>query len=325
MKIIILLLLTFNAFGQERPESLSDFPVKFSDWKIFLKEGPSFKLNDDVHIYNLRTPLFTDYSLKLRTITLPKGQKATWFGDSLEFPVGTILTKTFYYDPKDIGKAEVLSGPWGEDQYLVETRLLYKSEKGWFASTYAWRGEEAHLVIESQTLNMKYKGEEFEFLIPSQRDCLQCHKAGAIGPVRADNLNLVELIEKGLVEERNIAIKPLPVWNDPHTGSVKERAHAYFEVNCAHCHNPKGKASYTYIDYRMESSPSSKGHCKITYSSDVNEYVIYPGKPHESEILVRLKSRDVFSKMPEIGRDLVHKEGVSLINQYIQSFKGECE
>ncbi len=325
MKILLILLISFSAMGREIPATISDFPIKLSQWKIFLFENNKFKLNNDVHIYQLRTSLFTDYSLKLRTMTLPENKKATWSGTKLVFPVGTILTKTFYYKPEEIGRFQTLTGPWGVNQYLMETRILFKSKKGWLASSYAWKGKEAFLLSNSNSVSMNYKDEEFEYLMPSQKDCLHCH-TGPIGPKRADNLNLSELMAKKLIEEKNTAeIKPLPVWNKSETGTLKERTHAYLEVNCAHCHNPKGRAATTDLDYRMEASIDKKGHCMTSYSADENEYVIHSGKPQESEILVKLKSRDVINKMPEIGRDLVHKEAVTLVNDYIKSFKDNCD
>jgi hypothetical protein len=56
--------------------------------------------------YDLNTPLFTDYAHKLRTIWMPKGQSATYNAENtFDFPVGTIISKTFYY-PKEAAAAK---------------------------------------------------------------------------------------------------------------------------------------------------------------------------------------------------------------------------
>ena len=47
-------------------------------------------------VYTLASPLFTDYALKFRTITLPQGARLEYKADGvLDFPVGTVISKTF--------------------------------------------------------------------------------------------------------------------------------------------------------------------------------------------------------------------------------------
>ena len=48
--------------------------------------------------YDLNTPLFSDYAHKLRAVWLPTGTHARYSADGVfDFPVGTIISKTFYY------------------------------------------------------------------------------------------------------------------------------------------------------------------------------------------------------------------------------------
>ncbi len=48
--------------------------------------------------YELNAPLFSDYALKWRTIWMPRGVRADYReNEAFAFPVGTIVTKTFYY------------------------------------------------------------------------------------------------------------------------------------------------------------------------------------------------------------------------------------
>ena len=56
-------------------------------------------LNDGVVPYDLNTPLFSDYAHKLRTIWMPRRHRPpnTMRMASFDFPVGTIISKTFYY------------------------------------------------------------------------------------------------------------------------------------------------------------------------------------------------------------------------------------
>src|SRR5258708_19462920 len=80
-------------------------PSKLSAWQVLYLDRGNLALNDGVVPYDLNTPLFSDYAHKLRTIWMPRGTSAKYSADSgFEFPVGTIITKTFYY-PRPKGAA----------------------------------------------------------------------------------------------------------------------------------------------------------------------------------------------------------------------------
>ena len=49
------------------------------------------------------------------------------------------------------------------------------------------------------------------------------------------------------------------------------------------------------------------------------QYSIVPGNPEKSILLYRMKSEDPGIMMPEIGRSIVHQEGVALIEEYIKN------
>ena len=46
-------------------------PDRLSDWGVVLADGRHFALNNGVIAYDLNTPLFSDYALKLRSAWLP--------------------------------------------------------------------------------------------------------------------------------------------------------------------------------------------------------------------------------------------------------------
>ena len=54
-------------------------------------------------------------------------------------------------------------------------------------------------------------------------------------------------------------------------------------------------------------------------------HIVAPGKSEESALLFRLKSTLDEYKMPIMGRNLQHKEGVKLIEQWINSLENEIE
>ena len=91
--------------------SADNYPALLSEWQILQKnsEGQLQRASDTL-IYDLNTPLFADYTLKLRTISLPAGTKANYSQhDSLDFPVGTVISKTFYYDTRDVPLSQAAS------------------------------------------------------------------------------------------------------------------------------------------------------------------------------------------------------------------------
>src|SRR6185436_9179905 len=51
---------------------------------------------------------------------------------------------------------------------------------------------------------------------------------------------------------------------------------------------------------------------------------IVPGKPNESILICRTASTLPKEKMPTIGRNLVHTEGVQLLSDWIASLSGRC-
>lgn len=66
--------------------------------------------------YEPISTLFTDYAKKKRFVWMPSDVKATYVGDNkpLDFPVGTILIKTFYYN--NVQPANTTR--------IIETRLM---------------------------------------------------------------------------------------------------------------------------------------------------------------------------------------------------------
>jgi hypothetical protein len=49
-----------------------------------------------------------------------------------------------------------------------------------------------------------------------------------------------------------------------------------------------------------------------------------PGAPDESILIYRVESTDPGSMMPELGRSLVHAEGVALLKDWIAGLDGAC-
>lgn len=178
----------FHAEGQ--PQSLSE-------WHLFDLSGGQLQPNERVLPYDLNTPLFTDYAHKLRTVWMPEGSSAGYDAEeSFDFPVGTIISKTFYYprlegearDSSLVLRSEGHEGalPGGrldlDKVRLIETRLLVRREAGWIALPYVWNAAqtEARLMRAGELVPLTLVDadgarEEAAYQVPDQNQCAGCH------------------------------------------------------------------------------------------------------------------------------------------------------
>ena len=318
------------------------FPQKLSAWHLFVAHSPALQPNRGVVPYDLNTPLFSDYSDKYRFVWMPPGTSAQYREDGpFEFPVGTILAKTFAF-------------PVGERsaEKLIETRLLVHSKAGWVALPYIWdeKQNDATLQLVPDPVPVKWteasgRVHDFTYVIPNANECHECHDNQKtllpIGP-KARNLNLEYAYADGSENQlerwaRVGYLQGLPAaaarpkaakWNDPESGSVTERARAYLDNNCAHCHQPGSQAGYTGVDFRLtQTDVAHMGWCKSPNSAGAVgalRYDIVPRRPDDSILIYRLESTAPKVSMPALGRDVVHIEGVRLLRQWIESLPGSC-
>jgi uncharacterized repeat protein (TIGR03806 family) len=334
------------------------YPQKLSEWGLFRVEGDRLLLAKDVEPYDLNTPLFTDYAQKLRTLYLPPGTAAQYSDDeAFEFPVGTIISKTFYYPKGDQSGLVQASYSPPDDPSLnrsklevLETRLLVRQADGWDALPYVWRGDDAVLTIAGTLSRLKIRlesdaVEDLPYIVPTRNECAACHAtdhtSGEFKPIglKARHLNrsypgstinqLTAMAESGrlsgLPELSTIPANATPDGSD----SLTDKARAYLDVNCGHCHNAKGAAdtSGLLLDTATLSS-RALGICKPPIAAGQGTggraYSIVPGQPDSSILIFRMATADPGSRMPELGRSLIHQEGVELISDWVASLDGEC-
>ena len=302
--------------------------------------------------YDLNTPLFSDYATKERAVWLPPGTQATYNPvNAFTFPVGTILIKSFGF-PDDDRKAQPLV-TW------IETRLLVNSPTGWQTNTYLWDPAQQSAPILNAGIERTVSWiwpdggvmtAAYEVPIaPTQ--CEECHKYTdqnyvttiiPIGP-KARQLNksygyasgpeneLVYWIDAGILGGAPDASEwpVLPVWDDPTTGTVAERARAYLEANCAHCHNglPGGPAGGTASSSGLwllysETDPEHIGICKSPVAAGPAtggyDFDIDPGYPDASIVVYRMASTTTQVEMPQLERSVVDVQGLGLVTEWIR-------
>ena len=341
-------------------------PPRLSDWHVVEVHDGKLMLNHGVVPYDLNTPLFTDYAHKLRTIWMPKGVSAKYDpSDTFDFPVGTIISKTFYY-PKGAKPGEVARTYDSSKDFagegldmaqvrLIETRILVRRESGWAAIPYVWNDTQTDAqlartgaVVPLTLVASDQAREDFNYVVPDESQCSSCHaqdwvtrKIHPIGP-KARHLNRDYRYAEGDENELEHLMKvgyltgaPKPAqaprnanWMDTHA-SLDARARAYLDINCGHCHNPKGAANTTALTLDVSAAEDRHiGLCKppVAAGRGTGDHMfdIVPGKPDDSILAYRMASKDPGEMMPEIGRSTVHQEGVSLIKAWIAAQPGEC-
>ena len=308
--------------------------------------------------YELTTPLFTDYASKYRFIFVPEGKQVAYSSmDALDFPVGTIIAKTFTM-PNDF-----LNEAAGEE--IIETRLLIHRKDGWTALPFIWREDrtDADLSVAGGTRDLTWTHSDgsmrsTRYEIPAASSCKTCHSTvrpetgsgrhmetviDVIGPkarfLNRDNVydgetrNQLAYMDElgvliGLPDELQ-AIDTAPDWQDTAV-DLESRAKAYLDINCAHCHNPKGFASNSalFLEFWREVD-TAYGICKTPVAAGSGSgglnHDIVPGDADKSILAYRMDSNEPDVRMPEIGRTMVHAEGVELVREWISSLSGGCE
>ncbi|GMV99874.1 MAG: hypothetical protein AMXMBFR84_10130 [Candidatus Hydrogenedentota bacterium] len=312
---------------------------KLSEYGFFAGDGSAQQPNEGVLPYDLTTPLFSDYSTKFRFVWMPTGSSATYSAeDPFTFPVGSVLIKTFGFEHD-------LRDP-SQGRRLIETRLLVHRPEGWTPYIYIWNEEQTDADLKVAGGRRMVEWTHFDggkrslnYVIPNLNQCKGCHISGEtiipIGP-KGRNLNRDYAYANGVenqllrwAEAGYLTGSPepkqadaLPVWDDPTTGTLAERARAYLDVNCAHCHSPKGPANTTGVDLRFQQlDPHKWGVEKVPVAagrgSGDRRFGIVPGKPDESIMIYRLESTEPGIMMPELPRLTVHEEGAALLRQWI--------
>lgn len=324
--------------------SLVPYP-KLSDYNFF--EGPMAAQEPSYGVlpYKPISSLFSDYAKKKRFVWMPEGSSASYVSDDvlLDFPVGAVLIKTFYYD-------NVLPDLTTQ---IVETRLLIRKQEGWVFADYIWDQEqqEALLDVDGYGANVPIEWVEngqtnfVNYRVPSTSQCYTCHKSyqeeTPIGP-KPQNLNGllnfadetanqlqkwtdVGYLEGGYPSQINTVVD----WADD-TQDLEMRVRSYFDMNCANCHSDSGHCDYRALRMTFSSSVdlANLGVC-VDPDTPIPGYesakIIEPGNAQGSVLFFRLHTTEEEYRMPLLGRSLRHDESLEFIEQWIQNLTTVCD
>lgn len=328
-----------NKTGQTVQNNGFVFKEKLSDYGFFKNKLKDLDPNEGVLHYDISTALFTDYAVKDRFIVLPKGTAMKYTAEgALDFPDSTIIVKNFAYTNVN------------HQKIMIETRLLVKdpSDKNWKVMNYLWNKEQTEAIkhitgakVPITLLDNDGNKLFTNYQVPNTNDCKRCHIKNdvliPIGP-KARNLNITisgqgtnqlkawtaKGVLKGLPDTG--AVTQLPNWADAGHYSLEQRARAYLDINCAHCHTKGGDAYNTglFLEYE-QTNPNHLGIRKAPVSAGGGagglDYDIIPGDATHSILAYRMNSTEPGTAMPELARTLPHKEGIKLIREWINSLK----
>ena len=315
---------------------------KLSDYNFF--EGDIKNLEPVYRVipYDLNSGLFTDYAQKKRFVWMPDNVKATYTEDGkiLDFPVGTVLIKNFYYDKMQPSNTKK----------ILETRIMIKKESGWIFANYVWNDEQTEASLNNEGMSVPIAFEQRNavqntvYRIPGTEECMQCHMLNGvntpIGP-KPQNLNkmftytdgaknqLLKWIETGYLTTdipQNIA--STVDWTDENQ-SLDIRARSYLDINCAHCHSPGGVCDYTPMNlaFNATGNPVNLGICiqPQDFAPEQYPYLITASDPLRSLIYYRINTTIPSDMMPRVGRSLIDAEGTSMLWYWINEMPDTCE
>ena len=312
--------------SDEPQELLADWPKKISETGLYASTRKQ-EFAEDLIPYEVNAPFWSDHANKQRYIKLPEGkkmvyrEKGTW-----ELPVGSTVVKSF----EKAGFRGTRS---------LETRLIKRTAEGWEAATYVWdsRQREAELLPE---------GKQFEFYsrrtgittwhAPSASECASCHVESSgfvLGLTTAqlnrdtDGVNQISAwAEKGILDlPEDVDLAKADKFCSPFgdDGTLEDRARVYLDVNCAMCHQPNGPGNAA-IDLRFDTKLADTGMVdKATAQNSMgieDAKIIAAGAPEQSALLSRLATTGT-GRMPSVGSNIVDKEAVKLISEWIKSLK----
>ncbi len=314
--------------------------------------------------YDMNTALFTDYATKYRFVVMPENASAEYMAqETFQFPVGTVLIKTFAL-PTDTSERGIENEEKIETRLLIKRTSGWIALPYVWNEDYSDAQLTAAPINLERTMTHDGTEVTFDYAIPGRDQCTSCHNIGEditdptghvqsagfspIGP-KARHLNgdytyesgeknqLSHWAENGLLSNLPdlASVDAVPQFDDDQglestdLATLQDYAKGYLDINCAHCHRAEGKAKSTglFVPYWLsyDDNKVTHGKCKSSLTSTKADTVIdlVEGDAEASLIHYRMNITSG-EKMPELGRNLVHKEGVKLIADWINALPYEA-
>ena len=313
-----------------------DPPQRLSQTGLYA-DPASHQVDAANRAYAPQYPLWSDGAAKRRWVYLPTGSRIDAAApDAWKFPVGTRFWKEFSFGGK-----------------RVETRLLWRSARGWDYATYLWDPKEADAALAPKEgvkghLDL---GEGRSHAIPSVKDCRTCHENGGpevLGfnalqlssdrdpgaphaePLEPGMVTLADLLKEGRLEGAPAAWATAPP-RIPAATPRERAAVGYLAANCGNCH-PGTSAALARLGFDLtvpSRATAAKdlpwrataldvpGKTSIQGAPEGGARRNTPGAPDLSLLVHRMASRRPARQMPPLGSALPDSEALALIRAWI--------
>ena len=287
----------------------------------------------EVRAFAPQYPLWSDGAQKSRWVFLPSGSTidATNEHDWV-LPVGTRFWKEFRVNGRK-----------------TETRMIWKqSAERWVFASYVWNdtGTEAVLAPESGMTIPAARELDRPYRIPSVSDCQACHgnhqprplgfnalqlsvdrDPGAIHgePAGPEMVSLSTLVSEGRLGHDSALVdrRPRIRASDPDTRAVL----GYLMTNCGSCHDGSGEIATPGLAIRtvdLVRDGDAVARALVDRSTTWQRpgatdptVLVSSRAPHESAILLRMRSRRPSSQMPPLGTSVRDDQALAVIDQWI--------
>ena len=279
-------------------------------------------------------PLWSDGARKSRWVLLPPGLTIdTTNAHDWTLPVGTRFWKEFRVNGRK-----------------TETRMIWQqSAERWVFASYAWNetGTEAALAPEDGMTIPAGGALDRPYRIPSVSDCQACHGVrhprplgfnalqlsvdrdpGAIHaePARPGLVTLDTLAAEGLFGSHASAIdrRPRIRASDPDARA----ALGYLMTNCGSCHDGSGDIAtpglaIRAVDLIRDGDAVARALVDLRTSwqrpgGTGSTVLVSSRAPHESAILLRMRSRRPSSQMPPLATSVRDDEALAVIERWVE-------
>ncbi len=307
--------------GDTLPPVDSEFPQRLSQTGCVDPADPKNPAVGTIP-YHINSPLWSDGAEKKRWMAVPEdAQVVAQVDGDFEFPVGTVLVKSFAFDDAP-----------------VETRLLVRHrDGGWAGYSYEWLEDGSDAVL-LQTGKAKTLPNGLTWTFPSRTQCLICHTqvARSLGPELAQlnrtfvypstgrTANQLDTLQQigVLVDPASRPADQLPVLAAANESdrTVEDRARSYLHSNCSGCHRPEGPTQ-ALMDLRFFVPTDQMSVCNVAPELGNLEIdhaaLIVSGSLERSILYQRMSRRDGEYQMPPLGTSIVDTDALQVLQNWI--------
>ncbi len=317
---------------------LAPLPTNLKDVGLFAAFPRTDQVDPRAFAFEPRYPLYSNGLDKARYVVLPAGTKIdTSTRDSWDFPVGTLLFKTFgFKDPASDGALKP-----------VETRLIRRVantgaiEAQWQFKVWEWNADATEATLlegrRRTPREVLVGGQTITHNIPRLGDCWSCHIANKSPVIGFDELRLnhgvgsaqetllQQVVAKGwLTTAPQTPFLEVPSGRNPLEKQVLE----YATANCVHCHNGVQETRepgqrYAALDLTPARLVASTVNQMTMTSGTAPGVRVVPGDPARSILLLALRAVDnpdantEVKPMPLVGVDRADQTAIDLFQRWI--------